>query len=103
MIPADSEAGYCNVKWDVPLAINTTSGRLPVEIELTGSEGLDNITVPICTFSAAAAADIPETAFTVKKMANNFRLKSMEKRVNGDGSVTYLATLGITGTQILFR
>ena len=103
VIPADSEAGYYNVKWDVPLTINTTSGKLPVEIEPTGSEGLDNITVPICTFSATAAADIPETAFTVKKMANGFRLKAMEKRANGDGSVTYLATLGMTGTQIIFR
>ena len=103
IVPSDSSDGYYNVKWDVPLTINTTSGKLPVEIEPTGSEGLDNITVPICTLSATAAADIPETAFTVKKMANGFRLKSMEKRVNGDGSVTYLATLGMTGTQIIFR
>jgi hypothetical protein len=36
-------------------------------------------------------------------MANGFRLKSMEKRVNGDGSVTYLATLGLPGTQIILR
>ena len=103
IVPSDSSDGYYNVKWDVPLTINTTSGKLPVEVELTGSEGLNNITVPICTFSATAAAGIPETAFTVKKMANGFRLKSMEKRVNGDGSVTYLATLGITGTQIILR
>ena len=103
VIPSDSEDGYYNVKWDEPLTINTTSSKLPVEIELTGSEGLNNITVPICTFNATAAANIPETAFAVKKMANGFRLKSMEKRVNGDGSVTYLATLGIIGTQIIFR
>ena len=103
VIPADSEAGYYNVKWGTPLTINTTSGRLPVEIALTGSEGISNITVPICTFSATAAADIPETAFEVQRASNNFRLKAMEKRANGDGSVTYLATLGLPGTQIILR
>ena len=104
IIPADSEYGYCNTLWDAPLTIDTTSGKLPVEVEMTGNEGTGDITVPICTFNATAAAGIPETAFAVKNMANGFRPKaSVTKRTNGDGSVTYLATLGRFGTQFLIR
>ncbi len=104
IIPADSEYGYCNTLWDAPLTIDTTSGKLPVEVEMTGNEGTGDITVPICTFNATAAAEIPETAFTVLRASNNFRQKgSVMKRTNGDGSVTYLATLGLVGTQLLIR
>ena len=104
IIPADSEYGYCNTTWDAPLTINTTSGKLPVEVEMTGNEGTGDITVPICTFNATAAADIPETAFKVLRASNKFRQKGpVTKRTNGDGSVTYLATLGLVGTQFLIR
>ena len=104
IIPADSEYGYCNTLWDAPLTINTTSGKLPVEVEMTGNEGTGDITVPICTFNATAAAEIPETAFTVLRASNKFRQKGpVTKRTNGDGSVTYLATLGLLGTQVMIR
>ena len=104
IVPADTEAGYCNVKWDAPLTINTTDGKLPVEVEMTGNEGTGDITVPICTFNATAAAEIPETAFTVLRASNKFRQKGpVTKRTNGDGSVTYLATLGLLGTQVMIR
>ena len=104
IIPADSEYGYCNTLWDAPLTIDTTSGKLPVEVEMTGNEGTGDITVPICTFNATAAAEIPETAFTVLRASNKFRQKGpVTKRTNGDGSVTYLATLGRFGTQVMIR
>lgn len=104
IIPADSEYGYCNTLWDTPLTINTTSGKLPVEVEMTGNEGADDITVPICTFNATAVADIPETAFKVLRASNGFRQKgAVTKRMNGDGSVTYLATLGRFGMQFIIR
>ena len=104
IIPSDSEDGYYNVKWDAPLTIDTTSGTLPVEVEMTGSEGTGDITVPLCTFNATAAADIPETAFTVLRASNGFRQKApVTKRTNDDGSVTYLVTLGRFGTQFLIR
>jgi len=103
IVPADTEAGYYNVKWDAPLTINTTDGKLPVEVEMTGNEGTGDITVPICTFNAAAA-DIPETSFEVLRASNKFRQKGpVTTRTNGDGSVTYLATLGLVGTQLLIR
>ena len=104
IVPADSEDGYYNVKWDAPLTINTTSGKLPVEVEMTGNEGTGDITVPICTFNATAAAEIPETSFMVLRASNKFLQKGpVTKRTNGDGSVTYLATLGMVGTQIMIR
>ena len=104
IIPSDSEDGYYNVKWDAPLTINTTSGKLPVEVEMAGNEGTGDITVPICTFNATAAAGIPETSFEVLRASNKFRQKgSVTTRTNGDGSVTYLATLGLVGTQLLIR
>ena len=103
IIPSGSEAGYRNVKWSAPLAVNTDSGTLPVEIEMTGAEGAGDIEVPICTFSAAAAGNIPATAFDVARASNGFRCKSVEKRANVDGSVSYVATLGFIGTQLIVR
>ncbi len=104
IVPADTEAGYYNVKWDAPLTIDTTSGKLPVEVEMTGNEGTGDITVPICTFNATAAAEIPETAFTVLRASNKFRQKgSVTKRTNGDGSVSYVVRMGRVGTSIAIR
>ena len=55
-------------------------------------------------FNAAAAADIPETSFEVLRASNKFRQKGpVTTRTNGDGSVTYLATLGLLGTQVMIR
>ena len=103
IVPATSEYGWRNVKWSAPLAVATTSGKLPVEVESAGVAGT-SITVPICTFSAAAAQDIPETTFAVQKMSNGFSAKSaVTKRTNGDGSVTYLVQMGTSGTQQILR
>ncbi len=103
IVPADTEAGYFNVKWDAPLAIDTTDGTLPVVIEPV-ADMVGDVAVPICTFNATAAADIPETAFSVKKMANGFRQKSpVTKSANMDGSVSYVVTMGKVGTQLLVR
>ena len=103
IIPSGSEAGYHNVKWSAPLSINTNSGTLPVEIDMTGAEGVGDMEVPICTFSAAAAVSIPATAFDVARASNGFRCKSVAKRANGDGSVSYVATLGFIGAQLIVR
>ena len=103
IVPAASEFGWRNVKWSAPLTVATTSGKLPVEIEPTGNAGT-SITVPICTFSAAAVQNVPETTFAVQKMSNGFSAKSaVTKRTNDDGSVTYLVRMGTSGTQLLLR
>ena len=103
LIPADTKAGYYNIKWDAPLTINTDSGKLPVTVEDLESKCAGNIVVPICTFNAVAAAGISEDAFTVSSNADDMRLKSIRKVVNEDGSVSYMATFGQYGSRIVIR
>ncbi len=103
VIPADTEFGYRNMKWDVPLTVNTADGVLPVEIDDSAVDSASNIAVPICTFSETAAASIPVTKFMVRRTANGLRCKSLETRSNGDGSVSYVATMGRCGMQMVIR
>ena len=103
VIPAGSEKGYFNTKWDAPLAINTDSGKLPVEIELSGDEGTADIEVPICTFNATAADALSPSAFKVSRLSNGHCLKSLEKRTNQDGSVSFVAKMGRVGARFIIR
>lgn len=103
VVPADLETGWRNVKWDAPLVVNTASGKLPVEIEPAGDDA-HGFTAAICTLSATAAASLPESTFAVQKMSNGLGPKSaVEKRTNGDGTVTYLVRMGTSGTQLILR
>ena len=53
---------------------------------------------------SAAAASLPESTFAVQKTSNGLRPKSaVEKRTNGDGTVTYLVRMGTSGTQLIVR
>ena len=104
LIPADTEAGYYNVKWDEPLVVNTNDGKLPVRVEGLDAKTAINVEVPICTFSAAAAANISEDAFNVSvKSGRRPMLKSVKKVANEDGTVSYVATFGRYGSRIILR
>lgn len=103
LIPADTKAGYYNVKWDAPLTINSVSGKLPVTVENLESSDVGNVVVPICTFNAAAAANISEDVFMVSSDADDMRFKSLKKVVNDDTSVSYMATFGRFGSRIVIR
>ncbi|MDE3274637.1 MAG: hypothetical protein PUJ80_01270 [Verrucomicrobiota bacterium] len=50
-----------------------------------------------------AAASMPETKFKVRKTANGLRCRSLVKRANGDGSVSYVATMGRGSMQMVIR
>ena len=103
IISADTEVGYFNTKWAAPLSIETTDGKLPVEIDPEGVESGTNVTVPVCTFSTAAADNIPTSVFSVAMNKPNMRLKSFEKRPNGDATVSYVAVFGPVGYRLLVR
>ena len=103
VIPSDTEFGYRNLKWDSPLSVNTADGTLPVEVVTPDTEDSLIMTVPICTFSEAAAASMPETKFKVRKTATGLRCRSLVKRANGDGSVSYVATMGRGSMQMVIR
>lgn len=103
IIPADTEAGYFNVKWDEPLVIETTDGKLPVEIDPAGVQGDRMLTVPICTFGATAAANISPEVFSVTMAVDGMRLRSVAAVQNGDGTVSYCATFGPVGCRIILR
>lgn len=102
-IPSDSEAGYYNARWDAPLSIEAADGKLPVEVEPVDVAACGNVTVPICTFTETAAADVPLEAFSVSMDVKGMRLKSFVKQPNGDGTVSYLATFGTVGFRVIFR
>ena len=103
VVPADSEYGYCNTKWNAPLTINTTSGKLPVEVALTSSiDGTQPFTVAICTVNSTAAGSLPADVFNVRKIGD-LRCKSVTTRSNADGSVTYLANFSLNGTKFIIR
>lgn len=65
IVPADTEAGYCNRKWTAPLSVGTADGKLPVEVEPSGIDEPRMVKVPICTFCKTAADGIPTDAFSV--------------------------------------
>ena len=103
VIPADTEFGYFNDKWNVPLAIETTDGKLPVEVEPAGVAVGTLVSVPICTFGATAAANIQPDAFKVTMAMDGMRLRSVDAAPNGDGTVSYRATFGPVGCRIILR
>ena len=103
VIPADSEAGYYNVKCSDPLIVNTNDGKLPVQVEFPADAVVGNVEVPICTFSAEAAAKIPVSLFTLVRPSNGCAVKSFEKKTLEDGNISYVATVGTVGTQIIVR
>lgn len=103
LIPADTEAGYYNVKWDIPIVVDAESGKLPVVVEGLDATEVANVRVPVCTFNATAAATISADMFDVSTNVKGVRLKTVEKVANEDGSVSYVATFGRFGSRILFR
>ena len=103
VIPSDSEAGYCNVKYSNPLVVDTNDGKLPVQIEFSDSSDVGNVEVPICTFNAEAAEKIPVSLFRLAKPSNGSLIKSFVKKTLEDGNIAYVATVGAVGTQIIVR
>ena len=55
------------------------------------------------TSGETAAASMPETKFKVRKTATELRCRSLVKRANGDGSVSYVATMGRGSMQMVIR
>ena len=103
VVPADSEYGYCNTTWNTPLTINTTSGKLPVEVALTdGMDEMQPFTTAICTVNSTAAGSLSKDAFNVRK-AGKARCYDVTTRTNEDGSVTYLAKFKVNGVLLIFR
>lgn len=103
IIPADTEAGYFNTKWPEPLSIETADGKLPIEIIPDGIADGVNVTVPVCTFSTAAAENIHTSSFSVTMNKPNMRLKSFTKQPNGDDTVSYVAVFGPVGYRVIMR
>ena len=103
LIPADTEAGYYNVKWDNPLVVDTVSRKLPVVVEGLDATEVANVRVPVCTINSTAAENISADMFDVSTNVKGVRIKSVEKVANEDGSVSYVATFGRFGCRILFR
>lgn len=94
--------GFYNVASTQPLAINTASGKLPVEIERT-EKPEDDTEVVVCTLNAAAAEGLTAENFAIVQ-TRACRVASFEKRTLGDGNVAFVATLlGKKGLVLLAR
>ena len=103
VIPSGLEGGYRNTKWDMPLTINTTSGKLPVDIDIDADD-VENgdVEVTLFTFNATAADGISAGDFVVGGMSGGLRAKKLEKRTV-DGGVAFVATVGRVGSRFIVR
>ena len=94
--------GLYDVKWNSPISVE---GNAPLPVSFVSADGFDGInflTLGICTVSAAAAETMDATtSFAVTAPSG------LSKRVyacpNGDGTVTFACDLVRGGTTILFR
>lgn len=103
VVPYDSDAGLCDVKWDTPLTINTADGTLPVEIDLKGTTPTGGFDVAVATVNATAAALLEPSVFAVQKPYKDFNVVQVTKRVNDDGTVVFVASVSPTGFTLLVR
>ncbi len=103
VVPAGTEYGFRNARWSEPFAVEAADGVLPVEVDLAGAGGAADVEVPICTLGAEAAEATPVGRFRVAKAAGGVRCRSVAKRANADGSVTYVATMGRHGLRLVVR
>ena len=102
IVPRNSEKGLYDVKWANPITVETLDGKLPVEVDFDAStEGGGDVV--ICTVSAAAAASLSPETFVSVRRTGGFALNATRKRVNADGSVSYVARFCKKGTRILIR
>ena len=97
--------GLCDVKTDMPFDLaNCPDGKVPVRVELP-ADYADSphvvADVPVCTVSAAAAESLGAAAFAVRRPKGCSA--SVASRVNDDGTVTYLATIGPGGLVFLVK
>jgi hypothetical protein len=102
IVPRNSAKGLYDVKWSNPITVNTLDGKLPVEVDFDANteEGGD---VVICTVSAAAAESLPPETFVSVRKRGGFTLNATRKRVNADGSVSYVARFCKKGVRISIR
>ena len=91
-----STTGFLATRWAEPLASESPDGAISLEVD--GELPAAGITVPICTVSAAAA----ETLKFKLQRRSKYR-ESVERLVNPDGTVTFLAGYESTGMSIIFR
>lgn len=101
VIPSDSEAGLCDVKWDAPITVE--GDALPVEIDFSAEDAArDSLSVPICTVNATAGADLPADLFSVAKPSNHLICTGVTK-ATVDGRVVFTANFVRKGFTVLVR
>lgn len=94
--------GIIDVK-ETAAPITLAANQTTIPVTVTPPDGYpSSFTVAICTIGATPAANLPVTAFSVANTAHH-RCPRVEKRTNGDGTVTYLAPFFSKGFVIDFR
>ena len=102
IVPRNSEKGLYDVKWANPITVETSDGKLPVEVDFDATTEVGGDVV-ICTVSAAAAESLSPETFVSARKKGGFALNATRKRVNADGSVSYVARLCKKGVRISIR
>lgn len=94
--------GIIDVK-ETAAPITLAANQTTIPVTVTPPDGYpSSFTVAICTIEATPADSLPVTAFSVANTAHH-RCPRVEKRTNGDGTVTYLAPFFSKGFMINFR
>ena len=89
-----AEFGFVNTRWNLPFV--TAGGGVPVKIEGVPEGGTSS--VAICTVTAEAAENL---TFKVANVPHCF--KTVTRRENNDGTVTFIASFKPTSLRIHIR
>lgn len=108
IVPAHTEFGLYDVKWDVPITVDSGDGKLNVQIEgLDAAKVGTGVSVPLLTLSKTAADNFSSANLVVDKPGKGLRVTRVVAQENttedGTVAVTYSATVETAGMTIILR
>ena len=93
--------GIVNVKeTTAPIALAANQSVIPVTVTPPENGDVARFAVAICTVGESFAETLPVEKFSVAR-AGRYRCNRVEKRSNGDGTVTYLASFFVPGAMLV--
>lgn len=97
--PGVKDWGLHNVRSSRPFGSMT---QIPVTIDPGQRTSLDeNVTIGICTVSSEAAKTMTEASFSIARIAKGMKVKQVSRRINANGSVTFMAEIHRPGLVLV--
>ena len=99
--PGVKDWGLHNVRSSRPFGSMT---QIPVTIDPGGRSSLDgNVSIGICTVSSVAAKMMTEASFSIARIAKGMKVQRVSRRINANGSVTFVAEISRPGLVLVVR